>query len=249
MATLREMIYSVKEQLNAYSDDVTLSNEHLAFIFKNKRSTYLEVLAANPRKQMPREAYQLLCLKLKPDPECEDGRVIMLSDAVLPATINSDQDIEGIASVKLESIMSKWINIVSHERLPYLLSGRFNTKQLYVSVNADRKVILFSPSNSHIFVDEIKIEVIAEDPEAADSLVCLKAGEAPCDFYDKKFPVPESLVAPMVTETVNELLIKYRLNQDVVNNGSDDTLGQKIPYYGPRRQQRQQQADEQSQAQ
>lgn len=244
MATLREMISSANEMVNAYSDDVTLSDEHLAFLFKNKRATYLEVLAANPRKQMPREAYQLLCFKLTPDPECEEGVVLLTSSSRLPATINSDQDTEGIASVKLESIMSKWINVVGHERVPYLSEGRFNTNQIYVSINGDRKVILFSPSNSHVFVDEVKLEVIAEDPEEADLLTCLKAGEFVCDFYDKKYPIPESLVAPIVTETVNELLIKLRLKQDVVNNGADDILAQNIPYYGPRRQQRQQQSTE-----
>jgi hypothetical protein len=244
MATLREMISSAREMVNAYSDDVTLSNEHLAFLFKNKRATYLEVLAANPRKQMPREAYQLLCLKLTPDPECEDGVVLLKSNFILPATINSDQDTEGIASVKLESIMSKWINVVAHERVPYLSEGRFNTNQIYVSVTSDRKVILFSPSNSHVFIEEVKLEVIAEDPEEADALVCLKPGEVACDFYDKKYPIPESLVAPIVTETVNELILKYRLKQDTVNNGADDTLAQNIPYYGPRRQQRQQQSSE-----
>jgi len=235
------MIYSAKELLNAYSDDVSLSNEHLAFLFKNKRATYLEVLAANPRKQMPREAYQLLCVKLTPDTECENDKVMLISKLPLPPTINSDQDTEGISSVKLESIMSKWINIISHERLPYVLNGRFNTNQIYISLNANKNIVLFSPSNSHIFIEEIKIEVVAEDPEEADKLACLKAGEVACDFYDKKYPIPESLVAPIVTETVNELLIKYRLKQDVSNNGNDDTSSQQIPYYGPKRQQKQQQ--------
>jgi hypothetical protein len=247
MATLREMIYSAKEMLNAYSDDVTLSNEHLAFIFKNKRATYLEMLAANPRKQMPKEAYQLLCLNLKSTGECEDSKVILKSIEQIPSSINSDQDIQGIRSVKLDSIMAKWINIIEPERLPFIEAGRFNTNQIYVSKDVDDRLILLSLSNSHVFIDEVKIEVIAEDPEEADKLSCVQKGQAQCDFYDKKYPMPESLITTMVNETVNELLIKYRLSQDTVNNGSDDTLNQKIPYYGPKRQQQQQQQSDQSQ--
>jgi hypothetical protein len=247
MATLREMIYSVKEMLNAYSDDVTLSNEHLAFIFRNKRATYLEVLAANPRKAMPREAYQLLCLDMKVDADCEEGKMILKSTEAIPASIKSDQDAQGIHSVKLDSIMAKWINIIEPERIPYIAVGRFNTNQIYVSKDIDNKLIVISLSNSHIFLEDVKIEIIAEDPEEADKFSCLKTGDTECDFYDKKYPIPESLVATMVNETLNELLIKYRLSQDTVNNGSDDTLNQKIPYYGPRRQQQQQQQGEQSQ--
>lgn len=245
MATLREMIYSVKEMMNAYSDDVTLSNEHIAFMLKNKRATYLEVLANNPRKQMPREAYQNICVKLFPDPECEDEKVILVSSYPLPASINSDQDVEGIGSVKLESIMAKWINVISRERIPFISAGRFNVNQIYISKNNQNKVIVFNQSNSHVFLREIVVSIIAEDPEEADKLACAYAGETPCDFYDKKYPVPESLVAPMVIETFNELLAKIRLSQDSSNNGSDDTLSQKIPYYGPRRQQAQQQSGQQ----
>lgn len=246
MATLREMIFSAREQINAYSDDSVISDDHLAFMFQNKRATYLEVLAANPRKQMPSEAYQTLCFSIQPSDDCEDGNVILKSNLPFPASINSSQDTEGIGSVHLESIMAKWINIISHERIAFIEAGRFNTNQIYVSKDVDDKLILLSKSNSHVFIDEIKVKIIASNPEEADKLTCsTSSSENTCDFYDKKYPVPESLVKAIVSETVNELLIKLRLSQDTINNANDDTLNQKIPYYGPRRQQSQQQEGEQ----
>lgn len=241
MATLREIIYSIKEVLNAYSDDSTLSNEHLAFLIRNKRATYLELLAANPRKQMPKEAYQRITFKLSPDKDCEDGMVILKSLLSMPAVLNNPQDIEGIQSVKLDSVMAKWINIVPGERLPFLAAGRFIGKQIYVSVTPEDKIILFSQHGGHVFIDEIKVNLLAEDPEAVDAMI---DPNSTMDFYDKNYPIPESLIKPIVDETANELLTKFRLGQDSQNNGADDTLNQKIPYYGPRRQQAQQRAGE-----
>jgi hypothetical protein len=246
MATLREMIFSAREQINAYSDDSAISDDHLAFLFQNKRATYLEVLAANPRKQMPIEAYQTLCFSLQPSNDCEDGKVILKSNLEFPASINSSQDIEGIGSVHLDSIMAKWINVISHERIAFIEAGRFNTNQIYVSKDTDDRLILLSKSNSHIFIEDIKVKIIASNPEAADKLTCsTSSSENVCDFYDKKYPIPESLVKPIISETVNELLLKLGLGQDIVNNSNDDTLNQKIPYHGPRRQQPQQQEGEQ----
>lgn len=244
MSTLREMISSGKELLNAYSDDTILSDEHLAFLYKNKRATYLEILAANPKKQMPAEAYQTLKLKMSPVPECEDGYVILSSQEQLPPVINNDQDVEGIHRIHMESIMAKWINIVGLERIPFIRTGgRFNDKQIYISKTKDDRVIMFGTSNSHIFVEDLEVEIIASDPEEADKLSTENDydsdGNLICDFYDKKYPIPESMVKAIVIETVNELILKYRQSQDVDNNGSDDNLNQRIPYYGPRRQQQQ----------
>lgn len=245
MATLREIIYSIREIVNAYSDDNTLSNEHLAFLINSKRSTYLEILAANVRNQMPREAYQTITLSLVPSEDCEDGFVLLKSKSPLPAVINNPQDTEGMHTVKLDSVMAKWINIVGAERLPFLAAGRFNVNQIYVSRDTDDSLLLLCASNNHVFIDQVKVEIIAENPEQADLLVVTTGKTSSMDFYDKKYPIPEGLIKAIVDETSNELLTKLRLDSDSVNNGTDDTLSQKIPYYGPRRQQAQQQAGQQ----
>jgi hypothetical protein len=191
---------------------------------------------------MPSEAYQTIKLIMKAIPDCEDDYVILSSEETLPETINNDNDIEGISKVYLPSIMAKWINIVGLERVPFIKSGgRFNGKQIYVTKSKEDKVLLFSSSNSHIFVTDIEIDIIASNPEAADELVTSEEydsdGDPICDFYDKKYPLPESLVKAIVMETAKELLVKYNVGKDLNNNGNDENISQKIPYYGPRRQQ------------
>ena len=42
MATLRQIIYDVKEIFNSYSDDALLSEEHIAFLINTKRAFYLK---------------------------------------------------------------------------------------------------------------------------------------------------------------------------------------------------------------
>lgn len=242
MATLREMISSVKEFFNAYSDDTTLSDEHLAFLIQNKRATYLEVLAANPKRKMPQAAYQTIKLTMKAIPDCEDDYIILSSEETLPTTINNDMDVEGIGKVYLPSILAKWINIIGLERVPFIKTGaRFNSKQLYVTKSKENNILLFNTINSHIFVTEISVDIIASNPEEADNLSAEEwydsNGDPICDFYDKEYPLPESLVKPIVMETAKELLLKYNSGKDVENNGTDENISKKIPYYGPRRQQ------------
>lgn len=249
MATLREMISSIKEYYNAYSDDNTLSNEHLVFLIQNKRATYLEVLSSNPKKKMSNEAYQTITLKMKAIPDCEEDYTILLSEEKVPSTINNDNDIDGIAKVYLESIMAKWINIIGLERVPFIKSGgRFNGKQIYIAKDNEDKIILFSGANAHVFIEEIKIDIIAINPEEADKLSSETEydsdGDPICDFYDKKYPLPESLVKAITMETAKELVLKYQSGKDIKNNGSDDNINPKVPYYGPRRQPTQESAAE-----
>jgi len=213
----------------------------LAFLIQNKRATYLEVLAANPKRKVPSEAYQTIKLSMKAEPECEDEYTILSSEETLPETINNDGDIEGIGKVYLPSIMAKWINVIGLERVPFIQSGgRFNGKQVYIAKSKEDKILMFSSSNSHIFVKEIEIDIIASNPEAADELSSTveydENGDPICDFYDKKYPMSEALVKAVVMETVKELLVKYNSGKDLNNNGNDDNISQKIPYYGPRRQ-------------
>lgn len=219
--TFNEMIYDVKERFSAYSDDIVLSSEHLAFVIKNKRTTYVKNLISNLKSEVPSQAKQQICLTLEEDELCEDDFVFLKSTEKLPATIEASGR-SNISEAYLNSRVAKWLNIIEYSRLPYLRSGRYNNKQIYITVDPENYIIVYSKSGNHEFLEDLKLNIIAEDPEEAYKLSCDLNTE--CDFYDSEFPLPRNIASNIINEMVNELLVKYRIPVDVVNNAEDDTV-------------------------
>ena len=230
--TLNEIIYAVREKLNAYSDDDKISNENIAFLIKTKRNTFLKNYMSNLKKEIPLEAKQLICLTMVEDDNCEDDFVFLKSTLPIPATLETTGR-SNIASAYLNSRIAKWINIIDYDRFPYLKSGRFNDKQIYFAIDPSNHLILYSRSGNHEFIEDVKLNIVAEDPEEADKLAC--KSEVQCDFYDKQFPMESSMVDPIINSTVNDLTFKYRIPSDNINNGEDDTLTNKLDLNNGRR--------------
>lgn len=219
MASLNEIIYSIKENFSNYSDDSLLSNEYLAFLIKTKRATYLRNLLSNLKRTIPLEVKQQICLELTEDEICEDGWIFLKSIEKLPQTIEATGR-SNISNFYLNSRISKWLNVIEYERIPYLKSGRFNFNQIYLTVDPEGYVILYSPSGNHILIEEIKLDIVAEDPELAYQLQC---NNNECEYYETNFPMEASMISDVRVEILNELLVKYKIPVDVINNAEDDT--------------------------
>lgn len=222
MSTLRELIYDIKEMFSAYSDDILLSDEHLAFMIKTKRNTYLKNYISNLKKELPQQALQQICINLEEDELCEDNALFLKSTSKIPATLESTGR-SNISQAFLNSRLAKWINIVNYERWPLIKSGgRYNHKQIYITLDPEDYLLVYSPSGNHELLEEIKLNNIFEDPEAAYNLTCDNSPE--CDFYDSEFPIPGDMISLIRIEILNELLVKYKIPVDVVNNAEDDTV-------------------------
>jgi hypothetical protein len=220
--TLREIIFDIKETFNTYSDDSLLENEHLAFIINTKRAAYLRNLISNLKREVPGQAKQLICLNLIHDELCEADILFLRSEFPIPPTIESTGR-SNITEAYLNSRLAKWINIVDYQRIPYLASGRFNNNQIYIAIDPNNYLILLSNSGNHELLKEIKLFIVAENPEEADAFNCNSTDET-CDFYDKQYPIELSMINDIKREMLNELLIKYRLPVDTINDAEDNTV-------------------------
>lgn len=221
MATGRELIYDIREMFSQYADDSLLSDEHIFFKIKNKRITYLKNYISNLKKEIPLQAMQTICFSLEEDDLCEDNFVFLKSTEKLPATIESTGR-SNISQAYLPSRIAKWINIVGYERWPYIASGgRYNEKQIYITLDPEDYILVWSPSGNHELIEDLKLNIVAEDPELAYLLQCDL--DAKCDFLDSQFPMPGDIADPISREIVNEYLIKYRIPVDVINNAEDNT--------------------------
>lgn len=220
---LREIVYDIKERFAAYSDDITLSDEHLVFLFQNKRNIYLKNYLSNIQKPIPQQAKMQICFNMVEDELCEDDYVFLKSTEKMPATLEATGRTV-ISEAYLNSRLSKWINIVDYQRFPYIKSGgRYNSGQIYITLDPEDYILLYSPSGNHELIEDLKLNIVPENPEEAYKLVCSLNNE--CDFLDYDYyPIPGELVDPIQREIINELLIKYRIPVDTINNAEDDTV-------------------------
>lgn len=231
MPTLREITYDIKETLNSYSDDSSLSIEHIAFMFQNKRNKHLKNYISNLKKELPLEAMQLICITLKDDDTCEDDFKFLKGTVKIPSTLESSGR-SNISQFFLNSRIAKWLNVIDYSRFPYIKSGRMNNKQIYVAIDPDSYPIVYSASGDHEYLEDIKLSIIAENPEEAYKLQCNK--DVNCDFYDSNYPIESSMIDLIKSEIIQELLIKYKIPVDQVNNGQDDTNQTNDPNEGRR---------------
>lgn len=221
--TLKQIIYDVKEMFSVYSDDTLLSDEHLAFMVNTKRAAYLRNYISNLRKEVPAQAKQLICLNLVHDELCETDVLFLRSEFPVPATIESTGR-SNITEAYLNSRLAKWINIVEYQRIPYLSHGRFNNNQIYIALDPNNYLILLSNSGNHELIQELKLYIVAEDPEEADRFSCDVRDNEICDFYDKPYPCELSMINDIKREMLNELIIKYKVPVDVINDSEDNTV-------------------------
>lgn len=248
METLRKIIYDVRERLGILSDDSNTSDEHIAQMVISKRAKLLKYYISNLRKEVPFDAMQEICIPLT-ETNCEGDIKTLESTVKLPGVIETSGK-QLFEEIYLENNLAKWVNIIKFNRVPYLSGGRMIHKQIYVTVTPDRRIMVININNSHLFLEDIKLKIIASDPEEADKLSCNSSltGDEQCDFYDKPFPCEASLIDTIKAEIVNDLTIKYRVPVDKLNNAEDDTDNTGMQLYGRRQpQQRVNQQEDQNQ--
>jgi hypothetical protein len=219
MATLREIIYDVRELVNAYSDDSNLSDEHIAFMAVNYRNLLSKQQMSNLKRTVPKEALQVICLKLEKDEQCFDEIDVLKSSFAVPATLDNTgrSDLHRVHAPGSRFV--KNINIVDYARMPYLSAEKYNGSQLYISVDHLSHLIVYNSEGKHLMLEELQIEGAFENPEEAYNLSCNK--EEGVDFWDTQFPIDASLVAPLKTQILQEILYKFKVPTDKINDGED----------------------------
>jgi len=224
MSTLRKAIYDIKEMFNAYSDDAYLTDEHIAYMIISKRATYISNYLSSLKKEVPQIIKQLICVNLVEDDLCEDDFLILRSTNIIPSTIEASGR-SNITEVFLNSRLAKYINIIDYIRLPFIKNGRYNKNQVYICIDPNGYLIVASSSINHELLEDVKLNIVAEDPEEAYEFQCNKT-ENKCDFYDAEFPIELGMLNLIKKEILNELLLKYRIQVDTINNSEDDTVNQ-----------------------
>lgn len=219
MATLREIIYDVHERLNAYSDDTRVSEEHIAFLVGGKRNMLLQQSMSRLSKTVPQEAIQTICLSVAIDELCFEDINTLKSTVPVPATLRNTGRNDLVKTYPVGSNFVKNFNVIDYSRLPFVGSEKYNSKQVFITVDPDSYLLIYNSESKHLMLETIKIEGVFEEPEAAYNLSC---ETTTVDFWDTQYPIDGGLLDPLKTQVLQDLLLKYKIPKDEINDGEDN---------------------------
>lgn len=211
----KEIIYIVNDLCKQFSDDSTITEDHILFLLKKYRSLILQqYLDAN--KELTDANYQILCLDL----EKIDG-----VPCIANAKLRSIQEIPAIFKMKGTTVYANDyyigdINFISKERMRYVGHNKFLKNQLYCSLGPDSHLYLTSCNPQLYYLKSLKLYAIFEDPELAEQLEC---SHTDCvDILDKDFPLQDSLVVNVIQSTLKDILGAAYRPIDNMNDAKDD---------------------------
>lgn len=224
MATYREMVYMVLDALKLQHDDSYYTEEHVLFLLGRMRALLLmrKYAALRSEAAIPDKDYQELCIPLE---QVEIVPYGCSSKSWLKSTVKIP-DLMGIGNTTaypLNSMISEYVTFIPQERMPFVGYNRWLTKIIYAAIGNDNYLYVTSANPQVMYLKELKLNGIFEDPEAAAKLECDAKGEPiPCDILDRQFPLDEGLQAACLEYVVQELIGARYAPQDKHNNATDD---------------------------
>lgn len=218
MATYREIIYMVLDELKITSDDALFNEEHIKFLLTKYRGMILKQQYKDVKKEIPESNFQTLCLNLEevsaiPSEPCEGGSYLRSTETV-PFLMS-------IISPRLyaEDYFQGDITYVSKERMRFVGHNKWLSNIIYASLGPDNYLYLKSSNPQYLYLEKIQVTGVFEDPEEAAQLECCNNE---CDIMDVKFPLEEALIPTVIELIVKELSRPEYLPEDKDNNADDD---------------------------
>jgi hypothetical protein len=219
MATYREIVHMILDEMKLLHDDSYYSEEHIIFLAGKYRGYLLKTTYKDVRKEIPESNYQTLCLDLIQVPaitgeECEGGTYLRSKEKIpFLMSITSPR-------IYTEDYYQGEITYVSRERMRYVGYNRWLPNIIYASIGPDNYLYLKSYNPQYLYLENIKFTGIFENPEEASELEC-ENSEA-CDILDMPFHLEEALIPQLIQAVVKELSTSIYKPEDSENNANDD---------------------------
>ena len=222
MASYRELVYAVLDELKLSVDDSYFTEDHCIFLLNKYRGMILKQQYKDVKKEIPESNFQTLCLDLIQVPAiagepCEGGTYLR-SKYKIPSLMNIITP-----RVYTEDFYQVDITYVSRERMKYVGYNKWLSNIIYASLGPDNYLYFksFNPQYLYLELEKVRLTGVFEEPEKAAELECNKEKGA-CDILDMKFPLEEALVPQVIQLVVRELSGAIYKPEDSENNANDD---------------------------
>ena len=220
MASYRELVYAVLDELKLSVDDSYFTEDHCIFLLNKYRGMILKQQYKDVKKEIPESNFQTLCLDLIQVPAiagepCEGGTYLRSKDKI-PSLMNIITP-----RVYTEDFYQGDITYVSRERMKYVGYNKWLSNIIYASLDPDNYLYFKSFNPQYLYLEKARLTGVFEEPEKAAELECNKEKGA-CDILDMKFPLEEALVPQVIQLVVRELSGAIYKPEDSENNANDD---------------------------
>lgn len=222
MATYREIVYMVLDELKINSDDKYFEEEHVMFLMDKYRAFLLKQRYSDIKKQMPESNLQTICLDLIEVPAisgipCEGGSYLR-SQVKIPFMMQMAQP----SLYPQDYYQGINISYISRDRMRFVGENKYLKNIIYSSLGPDSYLYFKSSNPQFLYLQKVKMTGVFENPQDAAALACNADGQAPCDVKDAVFPIEEALVPPLIELIVRELLPAVYRPEDKENDTSDN---------------------------
>ena len=221
MATYREIVYMVLDEIKSSNGDSNITENHVIFLANQYRLFLIEQKKLKQGEQSLSSANeQTLCIDLEkvdaiPGLEyCND--IYLRSVQEIPEIVSEES-----VKVNLVDLFNIMTAFVSKERFKYVGHNKYLRNIIYTTLGPDNHLYFNSQNPQFKYLKKARVTGIFEDAEKAAQLSCDEDSK-PCDIMDADFPLETDLIPQMIELIVKELLgVNYR-PKDNVNNSSDD---------------------------
>ena len=222
----REIVYMVLDELKAYSDDNSFTEEHIIYLASKYRAFLLKQRYADIKKQIPDSNYQTIHLDLIEVPAiageiCEGGHYLR-SAIKVPYLMKLNTP----SVYPEDNFYCGDITYVSRDKMKYVGHNKYLKNIVYCSIGPDGYLYFKSLHDSYLTTLR-KVEMLGIFEDCIIPLKSEYQRKEESDILDEIFPLETSLVSPLIELIVKELLGSLYRSIDTNNNASDDLA--KIP--------------------
>ena len=223
MATYKELVYMISDELKLSSDDAIFTNDHILFLSDKYRCVLLRQKYETQKKQVPESNYQVLCLNLEEVPAisgepCEGSDYLRSVNKIpVPANIGT------IKVYPTDFYQGEYITYVPRERMRFTGNNKYLSNMIYCSYGADGYLYLKSCNPQFIYLSTIRMSAVFEDSIKAQDSMCTGDTEYTCDIMDRQYPLESDLIPMLIKLVVAEInAVEYSPSDE--QNNSDDNL-------------------------
>ena len=221
MATFRQIVYTVLDEIKSVNGDSYITEEHVMFLANQYRLFLLQQkINKEGASSLSSAMQQVLCLDLEeidaiPNLPCEGGQYLR-SVQKIPTIVKGTSP-----SVFPYDYFKTNIQYISKDRMKYVGFNKYLQNIIYCTLFND--YLYFKSNNPQfLYLEQVKMQGIFEDAEAAASLSCNGENDSCVDALDKEFPLSGDLVPQMIELLVRELYSALNRPSDEANNANDD---------------------------
>lgn len=217
--TYKEIVYLCLDELKLASDDSYYTEDHVIALLGKLRTFLLKQRYSDIKKQIPESNYQTICLDLIEVPAingepCEGGTYLRSKNKI-PFIMNIGNPI-----VYPIDFYQGDISYISRDRMRYVGYNKWMQNIIYCSIAPDGYLYFKSWNPQFLYLEKVRFTAIFEEALTMEELSCDSTES--CDVLDKKFPIEEALITPLIELVVNELRNAEYKPEDTLNNANDD---------------------------